>query len=111
MSAREIAFKILLDFEKSKDRLDDLISVKLKDQSLSNKERKFVYNLCSGVMRNKNLFDWKLSTLFRGNYKKTLNKFKTNKEFHFLPPIVYNHLFLFECYNSVIFLIIILFSF
>lgn len=77
MSAREIAFKILLDFEKSKDRLDDLISVRLKDQSLSNKERKFVFNLCSGVMRNKNLFDWKLSTLFRGNYKKTLNKFKT----------------------------------
>jgi 16S rRNA (cytosine967-C5)-methyltransferase len=77
MSAREIAFKILLDFEKSKDRLDDLISRKLKEQSINNKERKFVYNLCAGVMRNKNLFDWKLSTLFIGDYKKTLNKFKT----------------------------------
>jgi 16S rRNA (cytosine967-C5)-methyltransferase len=77
MTAREIAFKILLDFEKSKDRLDDLISLKLKDQSLINKERKFVYNLCSGVIRNKNLFDWKLSSLFIGDYKKTLNKFKT----------------------------------
>jgi 16S rRNA (cytosine967-C5)-methyltransferase len=77
MTARETAFKILLDFENSKERLEKLISLRIQNQPLSNREVKFVYNLCSGVVRNLILFDWKLSVLFKGDYKKALNKFKT----------------------------------
>ena len=76
MSARETAFKILLDFETSKERLENLISIRIQHQALNHREVKFVYNLCSGVVRNLMLFDWKLATLFKGDYKKSLNKFK-----------------------------------
>jgi 16S rRNA (cytosine967-C5)-methyltransferase len=76
MNARETAFQILLNFEKSGEQLDYLIEKNLNSETLSRKERKFVTNLVSGVVRHKALCDWKLASLFTGNYKKALSKFK-----------------------------------
>jgi len=76
MNARENALKILLEFEQEACRLNDLIDRHLKSSKFSARERKFIYNLVSGVVRHRSLFDWKISSLFKGNYKKTLNNFK-----------------------------------
>ncbi len=76
MNAREIAFKILLKFEENRRHLDTLINNQLNIVSISSKERKFVYNLVSGVVRHRTLFDWKTASLYKGNYKKSPTKFK-----------------------------------
>jgi 16S rRNA (cytosine967-C5)-methyltransferase len=77
ISAREVAFQILLEFENTKQRAELLVFQKLVKYKLSNKEKKFLYNLCFGVIRNFSLLDWKSGKFFQGNYKKALNKFKT----------------------------------
>jgi len=76
MTARETAFKIILRFEQTRQHLDYLIDTTLKGDALSGKERKFVSNLVSGVIRHWTLLDWKIATLYTGNYKKSLTKFK-----------------------------------
>jgi len=76
MTARETAFQILLHFEQSGQNLDYLTEKSIKTARLSGKELKFVVNLVSGVVRHRTLFDWKISSLFKGNYKKALSKFK-----------------------------------
>ncbi len=76
MNARETAFKILLKFEKTHQHLDFLIDTSLQDGQLSARERKFTSNLVSGVIRHLTFFDWKIATLYNGNYKKALIKFK-----------------------------------
>lgn len=76
MNAREAAYYILLNFESPKHRLDDLIYAQFSKGSMNAKDRKMAYNLSSGVVRNLSLFDWKLGALYKGNYKKALNKFK-----------------------------------
>jgi 16S rRNA (cytosine967-C5)-methyltransferase len=76
MTARETAFKILLKFEQTRQHLDFLIDTSLQDGQLSARERKFSSNLVSGVIRHLTLFDWKIATLYKGNYKKALIKFK-----------------------------------
>jgi 16S rRNA (cytosine967-C5)-methyltransferase len=76
MTARETAFKILLKFEQTGQHLDVLTDNVLSDGNLSAKERRFVSNLVSGVVRHLTLFDWKIATLYNGNYRKALIKFK-----------------------------------
>ena len=76
MNARETALRILLEFEREASRLDDLIDKHLKAGDFPARERKFIFNLVSGVVRHRSLFDWKIASLFNGNYKKTLKNFK-----------------------------------
>jgi 16S rRNA (cytosine967-C5)-methyltransferase len=76
MTARETALRILLAFEKDKPRLDHLLDSQFKESALSAKERKFVSNLVSGVIRFRSLLDWKAASLFKGSYKSSLNYFK-----------------------------------
>jgi 16S rRNA (cytosine967-C5)-methyltransferase len=76
MNARFKALQILLHFERETNRLDSLFNLYLDDQHLLAKERKFVFNLVSGVVRHRSLFDWKVSSIFKGNYKKSLITFK-----------------------------------
>jgi 16S rRNA (cytosine967-C5)-methyltransferase len=76
MTARETAFKILLNFEQTSQHLDTLTDKFLNNDTLSSKERKFTSNLVSGVIRHLALFDWKIANLYNGNYKKALTKFK-----------------------------------
>ena len=58
------------------ERLEDVVANKLVGVKLSSRERKFFYNLVSGVVRHRTLLDWKASQFYAGNYKKMLNKFK-----------------------------------
>ncbi len=76
MTARETAFYILLSFEQTRQHLNYLTERGLNSENLSGKERKFVSNLVSGVVRHQAFFDWKIASLFTGNYKKALSKFK-----------------------------------
>ena len=76
MTARETAFVTLLKFEQSRQHLDLLINSILNIHNLSAKERRFVSNLVSGVVRHLTFLDWKIGTLYNGNYKKALLKFK-----------------------------------
>jgi len=76
MNAREASFKILLKFEESNNRLEDIINQTFSKGNFSSKDKKSIYNTCSGVIRNLSLLDWKIGLLFKGNYKKSLNKFK-----------------------------------
>lgn len=76
MTARETASKILLKFEQTRQHLDSLIDTSLKNGHHSVKERKFVSNLVSGVIRHRTFFDWKIASFYNGNYKKALIKFK-----------------------------------
>jgi 16S rRNA (cytosine967-C5)-methyltransferase len=76
MNARVIAFAILMTFEKTNQRLEVITAEQLLQVHLNNRERKFVYNLTAGVLRHVTLFDWKLSNLFKGDYKKALLKLK-----------------------------------
>jgi len=76
MNARDASFKILLKFEESNTRLEGLINKAFAHHNFSPKDKKAIYNTCSGVIRNLSLLDWKIGLLFKGNYKKSLHKFK-----------------------------------
>ena len=76
MNAREASFNILLKFEDTNKRLEDLINDAFSRGDFSPKDKKSIYNLSSGVVRHLSLIDWKIGLLFKGNYRKSLNKFK-----------------------------------
>jgi len=79
MNAREIAYYILFHFEQEKGKLHELISNSLTatEYDLRDGEKKYISHLCSGVVRNLSLIDWKLSGLYDGDYKRMLNKIKS----------------------------------
>ncbi len=92
MNARESAWQIILEFEKSNRHLDGLLDHYLRKAELTGKERKFIYNLVSGCVRHKSLLDWKASTFYHGKYKKAFDKLKVILrlalyEIDFLPHI------------------------
>lgn len=76
MNSREAAFRVLVNFEKSNNRLEEITNELFKSHNFSSKEKKSIYNLVFGVIRHLSLIDWKVGLLFKGNYKHTLNKFK-----------------------------------
>ena len=72
MTARDIALRILIQWERKMERLEEALA----EVVLPARERKFLHNLVSGVVRHRSLLDWKASKLYAGSYKKTLDKFK-----------------------------------
>jgi len=74
---RELAYLILLRFEKDKPRLDDLVSKMFAKNDLELQERKYLKNLTSGVVRHLLYLDWIAALVFRGKYRKLYNKGKT----------------------------------
>ena len=74
---RELAYLILLRFEKDKPRLDDLVSEMFAKYDLELQERKYLKNLTSGVVRHLLYLDWIAALVFRGKYRKLYNKGKT----------------------------------
>ena len=77
MNAREVAYSILFSYAQEKGRLHERITLALSAGGLSDGEKKYISNICSGVVRNLGLIDWKLSDLYNGDYKHMLNKIKT----------------------------------
>jgi hypothetical protein len=76
MNAREVAYSILFRFAQENGRLHEQIALALSAGGLSDGEKKYISNICSGVVRNLGLIDWKLSGLYNGDYKHMLNKIK-----------------------------------
>jgi 16S rRNA (cytosine967-C5)-methyltransferase len=74
---RELAYLILLRFEKDKPRLDNLVSEMFAKYDLELQERKYLKNLTSGVVRHLLYLDWIAALVFRGKYRKLYNKGKT----------------------------------
>ncbi len=77
MNAREVAYSILFHYAQENGRLHEQIALGLAEGGLSDGEKKYISNICSGVVRNLSLIDWKLSDLYNGDYKHMLNKIKT----------------------------------
>ncbi len=76
MTAREIAFRVLLNFEDKKPRLDDLLDDAYSKYKISRQDRKLLKNITSGVVRNLTYLDWIASQVYHGRYKKMLKKIK-----------------------------------
>ena len=71
-TARQSAFQILVQFEQHKTRLDILF----QQLNLEGREQRLARNLVSGCVRHLLYLDWIAAYLYRGNYKKALNKSK-----------------------------------
>ncbi len=76
MTAREIAFRVLLNFEDRKPRLDGLLNDAYSKYKISQQDRKLLKNITSGVVRNFTYLDWIASQVYHGRYKKLLKKIK-----------------------------------
>ena len=57
MNGREIAYYILFRFEQEKGRLHEQIGQSLAQSDLSDREKKYVSHICSGVVRHLGLID------------------------------------------------------
>ncbi len=76
-SARETAFLILLEFVTRTTRLDDLVSQAFNANIHSDRDKKMITTLTHGVVKNLSLLDWRLSSLYHGDWNKALHKLKT----------------------------------
>ncbi len=75
-TVREYAFSLLLKFEQKHTRLDDLVAELLGKTPLSDQDRRLLKTLTSGVVRHYNYLEWIAETLYKGKYRKLLNKVK-----------------------------------
>ena len=76
-SARELAYQILFDFERSSSRIDILESKYLSKTELSAQDRRFIKQLISGSIRYLLYLDWIMGQLYHGKFSKLLDKTKT----------------------------------
>lgn len=76
MTGREAAFLVLQKFENSQSRLDTIINSIFNTGQISERDKKFVYNISSGVVRHKSNLEWKAGQLFNGKLKNELLNFK-----------------------------------
>ncbi len=75
-SARALAFAILLQFEQTRPRLDDLLEEVWRKADLSEQDRRLLRNLSSGPIRHLLYLDWIMARLYKGRFKKLLVKTK-----------------------------------
>ncbi|HGY55433.1 MAG TPA: hypothetical protein ENK44_07025, partial [Caldithrix abyssi] len=75
-TTRKIAYTVILKFEQNLSRLDDLLEGELARNNLSPRDRRFLKNLTSGVVRHWRLLDWTAEQLYHGRYNKLLLKNK-----------------------------------
>lgn len=66
-----------MEFEKERSRLDDLEGRFLSRINLQSRERRFLKQLISGVIRHLLYLDWIIRQLYKGKFEKLLNKTKT----------------------------------
>ncbi len=67
---RAAVCEIVHRFEKTQPRLDELVSEAYRKHDLNARERKFLKNVTSGVVRHRLYLDWMARRLYRGNYHK-----------------------------------------
>ncbi len=75
-TTRKIAYTVILKFEQNLSRLDDILEGELARNNLSPRDRRFLKNLTSGVVRHWRLLDWTAEQLYHGRYNKLLLKNK-----------------------------------
>jgi len=75
-SIRALAYKILLEFDKHRPRLDEVIEKTLTNTTLDNRQRRFLRHLISGTVRNLIYLDWLIARLYSGRFRKMLQKQK-----------------------------------
>ena len=76
MTGRELAYQVLMEFDTSHDRISTILDRKLNKSTLSDRDKKFLYNLVYGVLRQRGLIDWRAGMFYKGNYDKVVNKLK-----------------------------------
>lgn len=76
MNQREIACNIILQFERKKQRLDEIESDYLKKSDMSTDEMRHIKNLTSGSLRHRSVLDWYCSQLYKGNFSRLLPELK-----------------------------------
>ena len=76
-SARELAYKIVFEFERNRSRIDILESKYLEDIHFSAQDRRLTKQLYSGTIRNLLYLDWIIGKLYHGRFTKLLDKIKT----------------------------------
>ena len=74
--ARAAAYKVLFIFQQNFSRLDDLLEEELSKNDFSARDRRFLKNLTSGVVRHLRLLNWTAEQLYHGRYRKLLLKNK-----------------------------------
>jgi 16S rRNA (cytosine967-C5)-methyltransferase len=76
MTSRELSYLALMKFDTSQDQISRILEHLLHTHSLSNRDKKFYFNLTNGVLRHRNLLDWKASNYYHGKYAQVLDKVK-----------------------------------
>jgi 16S rRNA (cytosine967-C5)-methyltransferase len=76
-SARETAYQILFEFERTHNRIDYLESKYIIPEEYSKPDRRLMKQLYSGVVRNMLYLDWVISLFYHGRMTKMLDKTKT----------------------------------
>ncbi len=72
--ARATAYNVLFIFQQNLSRLDDILNEQLAKNELTARDRRFLKNLTSGVVRHLRLLDWTAAQLYHGRYQKLLLK-------------------------------------
>ena len=76
MNARQIACNIILQFEKDRQRLDNIEHFHLSRIKFSTEQIRHLKNLTAGSLRHRTLLDWYSIQLYKGKYSRLINKVK-----------------------------------
>jgi 16S rRNA (cytosine967-C5)-methyltransferase len=76
MNSRDLAYIALMKFDSSQERISAILDSLLQTNRLSQRDKKFYFNLTNGVLRHRNLLDWKASNYYHGKYVHAHNKLK-----------------------------------
>jgi len=71
--ARTAAFRVVLQFEKHRTRLDILFA---RENELGPRDQRFMRHLVSGSIRHLRYVDWLSERLYRGNYAKVEHRLR-----------------------------------
>lgn len=77
MNSRELAYIALVKFDSSQERISSILESFLHTHRLSQRDKKLYFNLTNGVLRHRNLLDWKASNYYHGKYAQSHIKLKS----------------------------------
>lgn len=92
MNERVLAYKILYQFQLSFDRLDNIENKVLSSFTLSSNQNRHLKNVVSGVLRHQLLLDWYISKLYKGDFKKLIEKARCVLQIGFYEFLFMDHI-------------------
>jgi len=72
MNEREVAFKIIFQFENKKQRLDEIEFFHLSRAKLLIDQMRHLKNLTAGTLRHRTLLDWYSAQLYKGKFSRLI---------------------------------------